>query len=356
MKTISDRTRWTLGTCVVASLLAGCGGPSAQNALPGAMERNAPNSVAPDGWGGGHKGSWMAPQAKHDNLVYVSDTAANAVSVYAWKTHKLVGMLGGINQPFGLCSDQSGDVWIISWGKNQISEYAHAGTKLLKTLAVRDPDANLYDCSVDPTTGNLAVTNWGYVWYKGDVLIFTHATGNAKAYTGPGLWYYYSCSYDNKGNLFADGWDAYLDDVFALAELPKGGGTFTSISLLPNFNPPLIGGIRWDGKYVAIADLGWVYKYSVAGNYAYGKGWVPLTSRWPVGLFWIGSVEGEQKILAPDHGDDRVAVQYWSYPAGGTPTATITGHLNEPFGVTVSKATPWSDRQQSNALTRTRSR
>ncbi len=173
MKTISDRTRWTLGTCVVASLLAGCGGPPAQNGLPSTMERSAPNSVAPDGWGGGHKGSWMAPQAKHDNLVYVSDTAANAVSVYAWKTHKLVGMLGGINQPFGLCSDQSGNVWIISWGKNQISEYAHAGTKPLKTLAVQDPDANLYDCSVDPTTGDLAVTNWGYVWYKGDILIYT---------------------------------------------------------------------------------------------------------------------------------------------------------------------------------------
>ncbi len=38
---------------------------------------------------------WI-PEAKHDTLIYVSDTVGNDVSVYAWRSHKLVGMLAGI--------------------------------------------------------------------------------------------------------------------------------------------------------------------------------------------------------------------------------------------------------------------
>ncbi len=337
MKTISESARWILGTCAAAMLFAGCAGSPAQSPLPGqvgSIGQNAPRGVTPD-----HAGSWMDPEAKHDDLVYVSDTASNAVWVYGWRTHKLVGTLWGIERPWGLCADQSGNVWIIGWKRSQLWEYAHAGIKPLQILTVRDPEASLIDCSVDPTTGNLAVTNWGYDWYKGYVLIYPHGWGTPTIYTGPRLWYYYACTYDDRGNLFADGWDAYLGDTFALGELHKNGTTFKNITFLPNPNPVLIGGIRWDGQYVAIADSGYIFKYAVRGHYADYRGFISLTAHWPpMGMFWITNLGGKEQIVAPDYAGGRVAVQYWNYPAGGKPTATITGHLDEPWGATVSLA------------------
>lgn len=282
----------------------------------------------------------MDPQAKHDNLVYVSDTLGNDVSVYAWGTHKLVGMLAGINQPFGLCADKSGNVWVVAWGKNQILEYAHAGTKPLQILEAWNWQAHLYDCSVDPTTGNLAVTNWGNGWDKGDVLIYTDGWGKPKAYSGYGLWFYYGCAYDDKGNLFSDGWDAYVNDVFSLAELPKGAREFTRLTVLPSINPELLEGIQWDGEHVAIGDSGYLYQYKIQGKYAFGVGLTFLTFRWPVGMFWITSLDGKRTVVAPDFAGNPNAIQYWNYPAGGEPTATTSAALDAPFGVTVSKATP----------------
>lgn len=340
MKTILEPTRRTLGMCAVASLLAGCGVPAVQNALPATSAQGAAGGVAPNGWGGGHKGSWMAPGAKHEDLVYVSEALSNKVTVYAVATHKLVGVLAGINQPFGLCADPGGNVWIVAWGKNQIFKYAHAGTKPLKVLTVPGPEKNLYGCAVDPTTGNLAVTNWGYDWDAGNVFIFTHATGKAKAYSGYGIWFYYGCTYDDKGNLFADGRDAYVSDVFSLAELRKGRSVFTRITLLPAIAPVLVEGVQWDGEYVAIGDSGSLLEYQVQGKYAYGKRRTFLTVHWPVGMFWIGNLAGTRKVVAPDYAGSPNLVQYWKYPAGGVPTATIDVGLDSPFGVTVSKAMP----------------
>lgn len=333
MKTISKLARWTLGACAAASVLAGCGGSPVQSVLPGPIGQDVRNGVTPD-----NGRSWMAPEAKHDDLVYVSDTGANAVSVYGLRTHKLLGMLTGINAPWGICADQSGNVWILGWKKDKIFEYAHAGTKPLQVLTVQDSEASLVDCSVDPTTGDLAVTNWGYDWYQGYLLIYPHGWGTPRTYTLPNVWYYYGCSYDDKGNLFADGWDAYLGDTFALAELTKAG-RMKGVTLLPNLKPVLLGAVRWDGQYVAIANAGFIFKYAVQGHYAYYRGFTSLTSHWsPIGLFWITNVGGSQKILAPDHLGNDAAVQLWNYPAGGKPTATISDRIDEPFGVTVSLA------------------
>jgi len=278
----------------------------------------------------------MAPGAKHEDLIYVTNANNNTVSVYSWSRRKLVGMLHGINAPFGVCSDRSGDVWVVGWGKNEIFEYAHAGTKPLTVLPFDDPDANLTDCSVDPTTGDLAVTNWGYNWLKGYVLIYPHAGGKPKYYTGPGLWFYYGCTYDDKGNLFADGWQAYVDDVFSLDELKRGASKFRRLELIPTIYPTLIGGVRWDGRYLAVGDMGDLYLYGVDGGTADVRGYVPLTTRWPLGLFSIVTIDGARRVVGPDTAGNPTAVQSWNYPAGGTPTGTITHALDWPYGAAVS--------------------
>ena len=253
----------------------------------------------------------MLPQAKNADLVYVTNTTNSTVSVYALGTHKLEGLLMGVNQPYGLCSDAQGNVWVVSWGNNKIIKYAHAGTQPLETLTVHDPNADLYDCAVDPTTGNLAVTNWGpHNWYHGDVLIYSQGQGSPKAYVGAAVWFYYGCSYDNKGNLFVDGWDAYLNGYVGLGVLPKGGKSFQTINLVPSMQPPMLGTVRWDGKYVAIGDWEWIDEYAVKGSYAYIHGTTRLTDRWPVGTFWITALHGQNIVIAPDTARSPNAVQY----------------------------------------------
>jgi hypothetical protein len=332
METISASARLSLGACA-AILIASCGAPPVQNALPVSTQQSASRTAGPN-----HRASWMASEARGEDLIYASNASSNTVTVYTFWGHKLVGELTDVKQPWGLCSDTRGDVWVVGWGKNQLVEYAHGGTKPLKILQVTDPHADLYDCAVDPTTGNLAVTNWGWGWLEGYLMIYPHASGSAKIYQGWNLWYYYGCTYDDKGNLYADGWDAYLGDVLALGKLRKGGSTLENISLLPALKPPILGGIQWDGQHVVIGDWKFAAAISVKGSYGYVDGYTPLTDHWPVGFFWIVTLGGKQAILAPDSAGHPDAVQAWEYPAGGKPTATITDDLDGAFGVTVSTA------------------
>jgi hypothetical protein len=295
------------------------------------MARSAPNALRPDA------SSWMAPEARTENLLYVTEPESNSVTVYGLADHKLVGSLTGINAPYGACSDTNGNVWVVAWGNNKIIEYAHAGTKPIRTLSA-GPNADLYDCAVDPTSGNVAVTNWGgNNWYQGNVLVFTPGSSNPQTYAAQGVWFYYGCSYDQNGDLIVDGWDAYLNGFITLGELPKNGTHLKKIWMIPTFQPPLIGDMKWDGKYVAVVDWDAIALYSIHGSYASLKGYAPLTLHFPVGMFWIVTdARGNRHIVAPDTAGSPHAVQYWNYPSIGRPTATITDHLKNPFSVTVS--------------------
>jgi hypothetical protein len=334
MKNISISTRYALNIGVAAALAA-CGGSQPQSALPTMQAQRTPLGV-----GVPNRGSWMSPKAAKQDLIYVSDGALNSVAVYGLKSHELLGTLKGIDAPWGVCTDTDGAVWVVAWGDYKVIKYAHAGTKPLKILS--EDDADLYDCAVDPTTGDLAVTNWGAKnWFKGNVLVYKHATGEPLEYTGPRLWFYYGCTYDDKGNLFADGWDSYLNGNFALAELKKGGKTLRHITLSPEIDPPILGAVRWDGKYVVVGNWKSLYEYSVNGNYATVHGQTYLTDHWPVGFFAITrSTDSQRKVIAPDQAGDPNAVQYWKYPDGGTPISTIKQGRAGVFGVAVSYATP----------------
>jgi hypothetical protein len=336
MLSFSKSTQCAFGACVSALVIAGCAGKPMGGVLPEPAQQSVPGATRQDAR------SWMAPEAKHEDLIYVSNAGNNTVTVYDFATHKLVGMLADIYEPFGLCSDKQGDVWVVAWGKNDLIEFAHGSTKRLKTIWAGPNDWDLYGCAVDPTSGNIAVANWGKDnWFQGDVVVFP-TTGwekpKPKVYISPNIWFYYGCSYDDKGNLYVDGWDAYRNYFVALGILPKGGKTLRSISLIPSFSPTFIGGVQWDGQYVAIGDWQWVLRFAVDGQYAYIKGYTLLTSHVPVGMFDITAIGGKQHIIAPDTAGSPYAVQAWDFPVARAPTATITDGLAYSFGVTVSAA------------------
>ncbi len=305
--------RFVAGAALGASLLLG--GCSA-----------GPGSTGNAGWiapAAKHR-SWIAPDAKKKALLYVSSVLTDYVYVYSYGNQKLVGTLTGFKLPYGLCADAAGDVWIVDDGAQQIVEYEHGGTSPIATLS----DSGEYPegCSVDPTTGDLAVTNFYSASGNGSVSIYAHASGEPTTYSDPSITNFRFCGYDDKGNLFADG--ANNSSEFAFAELRKGGSGLTNITLQQKIEWP--GGVQWDGKYVAVGDTdaGIIYRTNGAGGKV--KGSTTLGDSDYVNQFWIAG----KTVVAPSQ-DGNAGVGIYAYPAGGAPSKTIS--VEEPFGAAVSK-------------------
>ncbi len=274
----------------------------------------------------------MARDATTQNLLYVSIEGFNDVYVYSYLPAqvKLVGKLTGFKKPLGECVDKKGDVYIVNAKAYNIREYAHGGAKPIATLS--DQGSDPIGCSVDATTGNLAVSNSSADGGEGDVSIYKDARGKPEA-----LYSYInipnSLSYDDKGNLFVDGEYCYYNGtscsfVFAFAELPKGSRTFRKIRLNPY--PYYSGGVQWDGKHIAVGDgANTIYQYTISGKHGTEFGSTTLGGAHEVEQFCIQGT----KVVGADNG--YADVGFWNYPAGGPPTKKITG-LYAPFGVAVS--------------------
>ncbi|HEY2475072.1 MAG TPA: hypothetical protein VGI19_09750 [Candidatus Cybelea sp.] len=309
--------------CAASIVMTGCAGQPSS----GTPSVTAPNALRVHS---AHH-SWMSPAAKGQALVYVSSVLTSDVYVYSYASQQLVGTLTGFTTPYGLCTDKKGDVWVVNDGASQLVEYAHGGTSPLATLS--DPGEYPEGCAVDPQTGNLAVTNFYAQSGGGSVAIYAGAQGTATLYTDPSISEYRFCGYDNKGNLFVDGVDGSSN--FAFAELPKGSGTFTNITLPDKVEWP--GAVQWDGKYVAVGDTDASLIYRVKGTSGTIKSVASLGGSNYVNQFWIAasvrSKRHKDTVLAASQ--DGGVVGYYKYPAGGAATTTIS--VSEPFGVALSK-------------------
>jgi hypothetical protein len=325
---------FALGVCVAEAWLAGCGGSQPPISTPVAMPQS--RAIAARAYRGG---SWIAASRSRDNLLYVAnDWYYTGVTIYNLGSGNLVGRLTGFVSPVGLCSDSSGDVYVVDVGQFRVFEYRHGGTKPIKTLV--DPYASgPHACAVDKITGDLAVTD-----YSVGVLIYAHASGSPVLYGNDRFSGYNFAGYDDRGNLLVDG---YGDGAPQFAELLKGGGTLTSITL--NANLVQSSGIAWDGKYFAICDPGQqpnvVDAFSLSGSTGTLKRTVTLDDS--ISLVGIAISPfgyprrdfGSKEIIAADFNDDarKGYVWYWSYPKGGTPVKMIIKQAREPVGVAVSK-------------------
>jgi hypothetical protein len=265
------------------------------------------------------------------DLLYISDTGTSDVYVYSYPSDKLVGTLKDFRDPGGECVDKNGNVFITNTGDDEILEFAHGGTSPIATLS--DPGYFPFGCSIDPTTGNLGVANTSASSGSGpgNVVVYTHAKGKPKGdYTDPNINEMLLCGYDDKGNLFVDGFTKGSGSGFAFAELRSGGTTLTNIELNQSIGSP--GGVQWDGKHVAVGDesTNVVYQFNVSGKKGTRVGSTPLTGASEVVQFWIAG----SKLIGPDAGAEDVGI--WKYPAGGAALKTITG-LYVPLGATLSE-------------------
>jgi hypothetical protein len=335
----------TVGILVAsAALLASCtggGAPSQQGLVPSAGALSGSAHYA-------RGTSWILPDAKKSDLLYISDLIGQVVDIYTYgKGYKLVGQLTGFFNPEGLCVDKKGDVYVTNTtnvGGYEIIEYAHGGTSPMRTL--NDPDGRPNGCSVDPTTGNLAVADfWGHSETIGNVAVFPKGTGSPTPYSNSNIYYDYYCAYDDKGNLFVDG--ETEGSVFGLGELSKGGSTLNFINIDQTIYLP--GGVMWDGKYLAVGDqvavkhnfTSTIYQMSINGSQATTVSTMILTGSNEVAQFWIprihdgGKREYGDRLIGPNQ--DGKDTLFWDYPSGGDPIATISGE-SDPIGVTLSLA------------------
>jgi hypothetical protein len=309
-----------------AALLAACGESQPPIGAPGAMPQSRTTATHAD-----RSGSWMLPEAKNEDLLYVPDFFADDVDVYSYPAAKAVGKLTGFDAPQGECVDTAGDVWITNEYSAQITEYAHGGVSPIATLS--DSGYLPLDCSVDPTTGNLAVTNLLTTdGEQGTVAVYTAAKGAPTLYSDlRKMFTVYFCGYDNKGNLFVDGRQFPLGGSqvgqFQFAEILKGSNTFTNIALDKKVLYP--GGIHWDGAYVALGNLlkGEIYQTS-SGNIV---NTVSLKRRTSAIDF---DVESKHVLIGLDSGQGEMGV--WNYPSGGAAVRMLRlPHRNEPAAIEV---------------------
>src|SRR5580700_9024350 len=140
----ADLGRYAFGICVAVAMLAGCGGSQPLVGTPGAMPQTS--AIATHAERGG---SWMSPEATHDDLLYVSLGAT--VNVYSWRTFQQVGTLTGFAVAEGMCVDKAQDIYIVDYQGHSVKEFSHGGMTPIRGLGVPGgwPDA----CAIDPTTG-----------------------------------------------------------------------------------------------------------------------------------------------------------------------------------------------------------
>jgi hypothetical protein len=301
--------RYTL--CIITVLLAGCGG--SQVAPTGGTATDAASAA--------HGKSWTLPEAKSQTLMYAADYDDGVVYVYHYlRTSKYVGALRDLSTPYGLCSDQGGNVFVTGGaasGTSEVLEYAHGGTSPIATL--QDGEAFPAGCAIDSATENLAVANveTDGSGSNGDIVVYQGAQGTPTEYSDTNMNQPLWCTYDNAGNLYVEGVNTKYETA-AFAVLKKGSETLEGLDIagISGYDD---GGIAWDGKYLVVAgarlgsDATDVYQVQLSGL----TGKIVNTVTLDGFRIWGGMTIFANHILMPIY---YVDIGRWKYPQGGEPT------------------------------------
>jgi len=309
-----------IAAAALAALAAGCGGSQA--------------GLTPSG--SPAQGSWVDARAAKSDLLYVSDDAKN-VYIYSYPAGAHVGTLTNLLGPAGLCSDNAGHIFVTNTIGENVLEYERGHEKPVTELS--DFGYNPDGCAFDPTTGNLAVANYGTPGGgPGSVSIYAKASGSPSVYQDANFGPYFFCTYDPHGNLYVDGVNVPSTQT-EFAELPNGSSTFTDITIDRTISYP--GAVQWDGKYFAIEDIfhDVVYRLKIAGAKASVMQTVHFKRQ--RGKLLVQFDVANSAIFMPFGTLYRQIhdAGAWPYPGGGAPTKVFNvKRSTELYGVTLSAA------------------
>lgn len=337
MKFTTVSTYCTCAVAALSTLVTGCGGLQTGGAASIPQQSAVGETTARRE----AVRSWMAPDAKGQDLLYVSEYGDGVIDVFSFPRGKFEGSLTGFSNPQGECVDKKGDVWIVSpnGGQPGAVEFAHGGTSPIGTVS--DPNQDPYACSVDSKTNTLAVTNEE----SGSLALYANEGGSPKLIADPNMDLMLWCAYDDAGNLFVDGLNPSVEPEFD--ELPAGASTFTKITLNKSIGFP--GNIQANGSHLALDDVQYegqntsaIYQLQLSGATATIVGTTQLTGSQEVFGTWIAG----KRVVAPEDGSSQGrstdAVKYWPYPGGGNAVKTLhnggSDFFDGPFGAAVSPA------------------
>lgn len=357
---LSRTAQQALSTLAAVALLAGCSGTGGSQSSTPTTGIN-PASVGGHGLGmslhdGAYYTSVKAPKMRRDTgkshvspdaklahrLLFVSDDSTYDVYIFSLPKMALKGTLTGFDDPQGMCSDKSGNIWITNTESQDIVQYSRTGT-LLSTLS--DPNGYPVGCAVNKANGDLAVTNiFDYPSGNGSVNVYANATGTPTVYSNPSQTENFFDAYDSSGNLYVDG---FGNSGFSLSELPSGSSTMSTVNISGGtiYFP---GGMNW-GKATGliVGDQGCndtfgscLYEVSVSGSTGTITGSAPLTN------YDGGACDVVQGTISPHgkyfYGECALittgtggTADRWAYPAGDTPTNYSTS-VTSPIGAAIS--------------------
>ncbi|HEY1884102.1 MAG TPA: hypothetical protein VGG51_13785 [Candidatus Cybelea sp.] len=292
----------------IAVFLSGCGSfapsnaPSANSAVPQRAQVD------------GRTGSWMVPEAKSQNLLYVS--AYSDVLVFTYPGGKQVGDLKGFTSAAGECVDSKGNVFITSFKPRGANEYGHGRTK---RIALFPADAIPLSCAISPTTGDLAIC--GSASY---LEIYRAAKGKPITFRDKRMQYGTLVTYDDKGDLFFLGIKPGTAQQQQLSELRSGSSHFVNVKADASIY--VEGGLQWnDGLLTAISNTKKVniYQFQISGTKAHKVGATPLGAPAYIVLQYV--IDGKTVIVPNLLSTTQSNVLYYRYPEGGAPTFTLSG-------------------------------
>jgi hypothetical protein len=276
--------------------------------------------------------SWMRPDAKKSDLIYVGYNYQ--IDVYSYPKGDLVGQLT-LDYVSAICSDKNGNVWIGNTLRNgsQMVEYAHGAT---------DPTTQVFsypprNCAVDPKSGDMAVVGFGDSTGKQNIEIYAQAQGLPQTYSSNYFTEWWACTYDSKGNLMIQGTVRSFGEA-GLGELLKGHKKITPVNLQTDYGSA---GVQWDGKYflVAYENDKQLFRYQIKNGNATFVDNVNLTL--PQGEYlqnmWLtGNTVFASGVTFADTSNGPT-VGGFAYPAGGAPLHAFEPGLY-PLLMTVSVA------------------
>jgi hypothetical protein len=317
-----------------ASALAACAMQSS-GANFGALPRSQSKIIAQHRV---HGRSWMLPQATGQDLVYVADVGTfydQGVYVYSYPQGKKVGFIQPDEDTYsGLCADNQGNVWVLTWAMNGqafYSKYAHAETQPVTTIIASGVPSS---CAVDPSTGNLAIANFedfDVSRSRGDVAIYQGAQGKPEVYYDNSIIHYNFCAYDGKSNLYADGNGDLIN------ELARNSGTFRHIYFNKKITP---GSLQWNGGSLAITVVGGAKgpirtdRVTVKGSGAQITGTTIQQTYHNEGEYLELGFSIQGKAIAgpgPGSAGPEGELYFWPYPAGGKAAKTIAAPTYSNF-------------------------
>lgn len=250
-------------------------------------------------------------------LLYVS--TRNGIVMLTYPQGKLIGSFAANEASVYLCSDpNTGNVFVPQSGA--IEEYAHGGTTPISSL--KPPQSvTVGACSVDPSTGDLAVTCGGDSLKSNGVLIYKQASGQPKVYLRAKLRDAAYAAYDNDGNLFVIGYNNA--NRFVLNELPKGSSKLAPISLSGGYSN--VTKDQWDGTYLTVGVASsQVLRVQVSGSTGIVVSSVSLNNGSGDPYYWIqdGAIVSQSSDVKKRN---NIGVAIWPYPSGGNPSNVLYG-------------------------------